>query len=94
MRYAHTLLFVCPGCNLPVAISRISNNKNLEQVDEQTVSVRCSYCDETSEVFALTAKVHWVTDWSSDPLNVADKPRPSKREALGSVKAIEPYVHI
>jgi len=31
-RYAHTLLFVCPGCSLPVSVSRISHEKSLKIV--------------------------------------------------------------
>ena len=64
MRYAHTLLFVCPDCNLPIAISRISDKKNLEGVDGELVRIKCAYCEQASEVSAVTAKVHWVTDWS------------------------------
>ena len=43
MRYAHTLLFVCPDCNLPIAISRISDKKNLEGVDGELVQIKCAY---------------------------------------------------
>ena len=39
MRYAHTFLFVCPDCNLPIAISKISDEKNVEQIDGARVCV-------------------------------------------------------
>ena len=64
MQYAHTLLFVCPDCKLPIAISKISDEKNLEQIDGARVCVTCNYCGHISEQLALTAKTHWVTDWA------------------------------
>ena len=32
-KYAHALLFVCPECNLPVAISRVRAEESLESVE-------------------------------------------------------------
>ena len=39
-RFVHTLLFACPECNLPVAVSRISKEKNLEGVDAEQLHIR------------------------------------------------------
>lgn len=63
MRYAHTLLFVCPDCNSPIAASKISYSKSLEEIDGQHVWVKCDYCEQTSQLLAVTAKTHWVTEW-------------------------------
>ncbi len=63
-RFVHTLLFACPECNLPVAISRVSNEKNLEGVDAEQLQLRCSYCEKVSDATAVTAKRHYVEEWS------------------------------
>jgi hypothetical protein len=63
-RYIHVLLFVCPDCNLPVSISRVSNEKNLETVDAERLHITCSYCDSSADVTAVTAKRHYVEDWT------------------------------
>jgi hypothetical protein len=73
MRYAHTLLFVCPDCNLPIAVSRISYHQNLE-VESMLVRIRCDYCLNGFEVRAFTAKTHWVTEWQASA-------EPAKRAA-------------
>src|SRR5215472_5061696 len=62
-RYAHTLLFVCPECNLPLATSRICNEKSMEMIDAQSFHLECGYCHASSTVVAATAKAHWVSEW-------------------------------
>jgi hypothetical protein len=64
-RYAHTLLFVCPECNLPVSASRICNEKSLELIDAQCFHLQCAYCSAFSAVVGAKAKAHWVTEWSA-----------------------------
>jgi hypothetical protein len=64
LRYAHILLFACPDCNLPVSISRVSNEKNLETVEAERLHIKCSYCERSSEVTAVTAKRHYVEEWA------------------------------
>ncbi|HTQ95658.1 MAG TPA: hypothetical protein VMH89_02570 [Candidatus Acidoferrum sp.] len=64
MRYAHILVFSCPDCNLPIAITRISNEKNLEKVDAEALDIRCSYCESTTHMSAVNAKLHYVESWS------------------------------
>jgi len=63
-RYAHTLLFVCSECNLPISISRICNEKSLEMIDSQSFHLECAYCHASSTVLAATAKAHWVSEWT------------------------------
>jgi hypothetical protein len=62
-RYVHVLLFVCPECGLPVVISRVSAEKNSEDVDAQRLHITCSYCDPSFNVTAVTAKKHYVENW-------------------------------
>ena len=63
-RFVHVLLFVCPDCNLPVAISRVSSEKNLETVDAERLHIACSYCEKSSDVTVVTAKRHYVEEWT------------------------------
>lgn len=65
MRYAHTLLFECPDCQLPVAITRVSYEKSLEDIDGLALEMTCSYCLAESKVLAVAAKQHYVADWPS-----------------------------
>jgi hypothetical protein len=37
MRYVHTLLFDCPRCKFPIAISLIKEEQNLEEIDVETL---------------------------------------------------------
>jgi aspartate carbamoyltransferase regulatory subunit len=62
-RFVHTLLFACPECNLPVAISRISKEKNFEGVDAENLRIRCSYCEKVSDTTAVMARKHYVEEW-------------------------------
>lgn len=64
-RYAHTFLFMCPECNLPVSISCVRPEKNLETIESQSFRLKCDYCNESSTVPAVMAKAHWITEWSS-----------------------------
>ena len=61
-RYVHTLLFSCPNCKLPVAVTHIREQGNIEAL-QGYVTVRCSHCSHRSDVLAATAKRHWVEDW-------------------------------
>ena len=63
-RYAHTFLFVCPECNLPISISRIRSKRNLETIESQSFEFKCHYCNESSILLAAMAKTHWVTEWA------------------------------
>lgn len=64
MRYVHILLFACPDCDLPVSISRVSKEKNLETVDAEPLQIKCSYCDKSSHLTAVLAKRHYVEEWT------------------------------
>jgi hypothetical protein len=63
-RYAHTLLFACPDCDLPIAISRVSKEQSSENIDAELLRIKCSYCDKTSDVRASYAKKHYVDEWT------------------------------
>jgi hypothetical protein len=61
--YVHILLFVCPDCDHPIAISRISEKRNFEDIDAESLRIFCSYCYNFSNVLAVAAKKHYVEDW-------------------------------
>ena len=44
VRYAHTLLFTCPYCNRPVGVTRVSDDKNLEALEQQQFQLTCLNC--------------------------------------------------
>jgi len=63
VRYAHTFLFVCPACGLPIAISRVTKEQNSEDLGAELLRIKCSYCDKSSDIRALHAKKHYVEEW-------------------------------
>jgi len=64
---AHTLLFACPDCGLPIAITRVSDPKNPEHVNSESLRITCSYCEKASEVPVETAKKHYIDGWDYGP---------------------------
>jgi hypothetical protein len=62
-QFVHTLLFACPDCKLPVAVSHLSNARTLEPVDAQTITIACAYCKSSHDVLAATARKHFVDTW-------------------------------
>jgi hypothetical protein len=64
-RYVHTLVFICPECAAPVAISEVRPEKNPENVDAKTYRIVCVNCENTSELIGVMAKGHWVNEWSA-----------------------------
>ena len=64
--YVHTLLFLCPACNQPIATSLVREEANPEGVDAQMVFLDCEHCDTCSEVPAVTAKRRWVQEWNDE----------------------------
>ncbi len=63
-QYVHTLLFHCPNCGQPMAVSHVSDEKNLETVDAQSFRVGCRSCHQSFVLPALRAKSHSVREWS------------------------------
>jgi hypothetical protein len=63
MRQVHILLFACPGCNFPVVINRVIEEKNQESVDSESIRLNCSYCGLTSGARGIAAKKHFVEEW-------------------------------
>jgi len=62
-RYVHILLFVCPDCDHPIAISHVSEKTNFEHIDDESLRIFCSYCYNFSNVTAAKARQHYVEDW-------------------------------
>jgi hypothetical protein len=63
MRYVHTLLFDCPQRKLPIAISLISEQGNLEDIHAEALLIKCRNCENSAQVVAVTAKRHYVDEW-------------------------------
>jgi hypothetical protein len=63
MRYVHILLFACPGCNFPVIVNRVTEAKNFESVDRESLRMNCGYCGLSSGANAIAAKKHFVEEW-------------------------------
>jgi hypothetical protein len=62
-KYVHTLLFACPNCKLPIAISQIREEGNVEDVDSIPLKIKCTHCEKSSNVIAASAKNHYVDAW-------------------------------
>jgi hypothetical protein len=63
--YAHILVFACPDCNRPLAISHLSKERNLESIDALKLKIVCPDCRASTEVIAATAKRHLVQRWET-----------------------------
>jgi hypothetical protein len=63
MRFAHTLLFFCSDCQQPIPISRTREEKNLEGIDSELLTICCSHCKQTTTVKGLMATKHYVDEW-------------------------------
>ena len=64
---------MCPDCSLPIAISLISDEKTQEELEGQTHRVECRNCQKASELLGVTAKLHWVIEWTRDGQGPSDK---------------------
>jgi hypothetical protein len=62
-RYVHTLLFRCPDCDSPIAISCVNEGRNLEATDGESLRIFCTSCYNSSYVIGLMAKKHYVENW-------------------------------
>jgi hypothetical protein len=62
-KYVHTLLFACPDCHLPVAISHFSSRGKMEAIGAESLPVKCRYCGTISQMIAATAKRHYLDEW-------------------------------
>jgi hypothetical protein len=63
-RFVHTLLFACPECDLPLAITRLTDERNLERVDGQMRQVQCTFCGNNFTASSVNARKHYVEEWS------------------------------
>ena len=68
MRYVHTLLFSCPSCKLPIAVARVSKDESLEPADGERQKPIGLYCEESADIIAADAKMHWVDKWPFENL--------------------------
>jgi transcription elongation factor Elf1 len=65
LRFAHTLLFYCPRCNADILANSFSEDRNLEQVDGESVLAICESCGERFELPVIEAKKHCVESWDA-----------------------------
>lgn len=63
--YLHVLVYECPECNQPIAISHLNEERNLESVDGRKFRISCPACSSSAEVLAATAKSHSVQRWDA-----------------------------
>ena len=61
--FVHTFLFACPECQLPFAITRVNEEKNLQSAGNQTMRGYCDYCGKVRYGSPATAKRHYVDEW-------------------------------
>jgi len=60
VRYAHTLLFVCPDCNRSVSVTRVNDDKNLQALEEYQFQLTCVTCQKDFERLGRSAAAHSV----------------------------------
>lgn len=53
---------------MPIAISLINQESNLEDIDAETVSIKCVHCQHSEQTPAVTAKRHYVDEWPFEDL--------------------------
>jgi len=62
LAYMHLLLFRCKRCKEGLAISMISEERNLEGIDGQNFEVKCK-CGCAKTLLGVEAVGHWVSPW-------------------------------
>jgi hypothetical protein len=81
--FAHTLLFTCPDCGFPIAISHVSDEHNLEMVASLWFQLDCRYCQTSSVVFGAIAKQHWVNEFTPEALTLTSAQYCSAQKSNG-----------
>lgn len=62
-RFVHVLLFECPRCGGPIATTKTTDERNLEEVDEGSFACQC-FCGWNGTIGGLKARKHWVEPWA------------------------------
>jgi hypothetical protein len=62
-QFAHLLLFVCPNCNFPIAVSCVSGERSLENIGGEHFAASCASCRYSFNIPGAAAKKHYVEDW-------------------------------
>ena len=60
--YAHVLLFACPKCSRPMAVTCTSLKRNLEDADGHLFNPHC-HCGWGGPLSGFEASKHWVHPW-------------------------------
>jgi hypothetical protein len=60
--FLHVLVFRCPTCSRPLAVSCISDKRTLETADAHLFNPHC-HCGWTGSLAGFIAVKHWVEPW-------------------------------
>jgi hypothetical protein len=60
--FLHVLVFRCPKCSRPLAVSCISDKRTLEAADAHLFNPHC-HCGWTGSLAGFIAAKHWVEPW-------------------------------
>jgi hypothetical protein len=60
--FVHILLFQCPTCGNPVSSAIATAERNPEDTDARTFSLRCD-CGWLGAQTGILAKRHWIETW-------------------------------
>ena len=63
IQYAHTFLFACPSCDLPVSITRVSGEQSRQSAGRAPMRTICPYCGKHCHCSPDTARCHYVEEW-------------------------------
>jgi len=61
--FAHALLFRCEECDEPAAVSFLTTERNVEEVDGGTHQFVCT-CGRSESKLGVNAVRHWVVEWN------------------------------
>ena len=60
--FLHVLVFRCPKCTRPLAVSCISDKRSLEAADAHLFNPHC-HCGWSGSLAGFVAVKHWVEPW-------------------------------
>ena len=62
--FLHVLVFRCPKCSRPLAVSCISDKRTLESADAHLFNPHC-HCGWTGSLAGFVAVKNWVEPWET-----------------------------
>jgi hypothetical protein len=64
--FLHVLVFRCPKCARPLAVSCLSDERTFEAADAHLFNPHC-HCGLTGSLAGFIAVKHWVEPWETPP---------------------------